>query len=224
MYWAILLLGARIFATTGWELERKSYAECVLHNVSYEGNREYKYGDLNKSIISNLILFRIAMLDANIIIKEMIGKGSQNNTNSLYKEEEISRYQEIKSINLGLFLLNKHTSQGDPEAIKLLHKILSIFRQKIPSIIGYTAFNELNKDSTDINLRRIGDNETEIKSGEELRETILRLYPHLKEEIEAMLPKVSHNWFSDKIASMASTYFTSMFSSNRNCNHTYKKL
>ncbi len=215
MYWIVLLLSAKIFAT-GWVLEIKSSDEFVVKSVSYEGNCENKCADLNKSIIANL-LFSSNKLDVKIIIREMLEDRSANN------DRWTSYSQELNSMKLGVFLLNQHTLQGDPESIKLLHKMLSVFRKKIPSIIGYTDFNELNKETTEVNLRRIGDSETEIKSGEELRETILRLYPHLKEEIEAMLPKTWNRWFSDK-ASIASTYLTGMFKSNRSCNHTYKKL
>ncbi|MFA6089811.1 MAG: hypothetical protein WC755_08185 [Candidatus Woesearchaeota archaeon] len=218
MYWAILLLSGKVFATIGWVLEIKSSNEFVVKSVSYEGNCENKCADLNKSIISNLLLFSGDRFYVDFIVAGMISEKDSNLDRTLCRDKKMI------AMKLGALLLNQHTLQGDLESIKLLHAVLSILRPEAYSIIGYTNFNELNKETTDINLRRIGDSETEIKSGEELRETILRLYPHLKEEIEAMLPKVSHNWFSDKIASMASTYFTSMFSSNRNCNHTYKKL
>ncbi len=215
MYWIILLLSANLFATTGWILEIKSTDMHAVKNILYEGNCEYQYGELNKSVISNLLLFSWSRYSINPIVKKMIEE-ENNSTDPLFD-------QDLRAMKLGALLLNQHTSQGDPEALKLLHKVLSIYRPEAYSIIGYTAFKEFQTETTDVNLRKIGDSETEIKSAQELREAILRLYPDLKDEIEAMLPKTWNGWFSSKF-NEASGYISSMFSSNRPCNNNYKKL
>ncbi len=215
MYWIVLLLSANVFATTGWILEVKSRNEFIVKNVSYEGNCEYQYVDLHKSIISNLLLCSWYRYSSNSLIRKMVEDENDG------PDEE--KNQDMRSMKLGAFLLNKHTSQGDPEAIKLLHKILKELRSDGGTIIGYTSFKEFQTETTDVNLRKIGDAETEIKSAQELREAILRLYPDLKDEIEAMLPKTWNGWFSSKF-NEASGYISSMFSSSRPCNHGYKKL
>ncbi len=213
MYWIILLLSANVFATTGWVLEVVSKSRYIVKDVSYAGSLEYQYGELNKSVISNLLLCSWCRYSVNPIIRKMVE--DQNDG----PDEE--KNQDMRSMRLGAFLLNKHTSQGDPEAIKLLCMVLNKYRRSAYSMTGYTAFKEFQTETTDVNLRKIGDAETEIKSAQELREAILRLYPDLKDEIEAMLPKTWNGWFSSKF-NEASGYISSMFSSNRPC--SYKKL
>ncbi len=218
MYWIILLLSANLFATTGWVLEIQSMNHYTVTQVMHEGNRGgCEYGDLNKSIVSNLLLFSWSRVYVNPIVASMINEEGQS------LDQKKRHEKTIDAVRLGALLLNQHTSQGDPEALKLLHKILNIYRPDVYAIIGYTAFKEFQTETTDVNLRKIGDAETEIKSAQELREAILRLYPDLKDEIEAMLPKTWNGWFSSKF-NEASGYISSMFSSSRPCNHGYKKL